>query len=102
MNRQNIIRGAAVIAVLMILFPPHIDHFDVSPVERWRPAGYYFIGSPPVDCQVERDLRYCTLEVDTTRLFLQLLALGMIAGGFLFTIKPKGHTRVKRSDNADE
>ena len=102
MTRQDIIRGAVVIAALMIVFPPYVDHFkmptDRGYSERSSSAGYHFIAEPPAECG-----RYCTVEIDTTRLFLQLLALGIVAGGILYTTKPKEDaTKPKEATNGEE
>lgn len=87
MNKQQTIAlwaGVAII-VLMVMFPPWCKVLNAKGAYSEIPVGYAPIFLPPT----ERDNVYFGYYVDHSRLVLQGLAVSMIAGAVIFSLRTK-------------
>jgi len=89
-NVQKVVGVGLIVFVLMSLFPPWTYTFDRQSTYSEKPAGYAFIlKSPPP----ERNSYYHGIRIDTTRLFIQWIVLGVIIGGLVILTKEKAERR---------
>ena len=106
-SQKSILIGATVILVCMVLFPPWMFAYQPPKESSWltkanRPAGYHllFSANAPQDQTALAELfglrninaarpSFFSVEIDSTRLILQIVALSAITALLLYILKGK-------------
>ena len=89
MNKKQVIimQVAVLLIAFCLFFPPWHYTFQVPhTVQVTKPAGYHFIFLPPAP---EKDNRFYGVELDISRLSIQLLIIGIFGALELYLYRRK-------------
>ncbi|MBI5044058.1 MAG: hypothetical protein HZC10_09595 [Nitrospirae bacterium] len=83
-KQLKVVIAAAVIFIVMGLYPPWIYTLDVESIHSEKPAGYALIIAPPTP---EKNAPAFGVRLDISRLLLQWLVLGAATVGAVLVAK---------------
>ena len=86
LNKRQMLafRWGVALIVLMGVFPPWVYTFDARSVHSRKPAGYYFILTPPTP---ENTSQAYGVRLDVSRLLVQWLVVATSVAGFFLISK---------------